>query len=355
MNKKLLSIAAAAILLLVLALGGAWWWLGRPLYTLGVARVLIDAEVPLEVTDFTGRIDVGGGIVLHSFSEGEGPLAVVVPGGPGAPPTKQWPGLTGLARTHRVLYYHQRGSGESSRPQLQLDGSYGENVRAVDRVYGMAQHVADIERIRQRSGQERITLIGHSFGALIATLYAAEFPERIAKLVLLAPAAMLKFPNGDEDLFARVQRVLPPSRREAFESWRAHYLDFSPALFKKTDAQLVALQNEFAEYYLEAARLKGWQLPAEDSQARLGGWMVFGIYLSLGMHHDYRDTIRAASMTAPVAVVHFADDMQSFDVAEEYASLFENARVTEVDGAGHFAPMAGTNAIYRALAQAIEN
>ena len=49
------------------------------------------------------------------------------------------------------------------------------------------EQVADIERVRRLLGQERLTVIGHSFGGFIATLYAVEFPERVDRLILVSP------------------------------------------------------------------------------------------------------------------------------------------------------------------------
>ena len=41
---------------------------------------------------------------------------------------------------------------------------------------------ATIERIRRILGRDRLTLVGHSFGAFLAAMYAAEFPDRVEAL-----------------------------------------------------------------------------------------------------------------------------------------------------------------------------
>lgn len=41
-----------------------------------------------------------------------------------------------------------------------------------------------------------VQLVGHSYGGWMAALYALEFPERLDKLVLLAPQGVLRFPLG---------------------------------------------------------------------------------------------------------------------------------------------------------------
>lgn len=60
----------------------------------------------------------------------------------------------------------------------------------------MAYYVA--EAVRQLEWtQQSFSLIGHSMGAAIASLYAASFPEQIRSLVLLDGAGPLSRPAGD--------------------------------------------------------------------------------------------------------------------------------------------------------------
>ena len=51
-------------------------------------------------------------------------------------------------------------------------------------------------------GLDRITLVGHSFGAMIAAEYAAHYPRRVAKLVLLSPFGLWRDDHPVADLFS---------------------------------------------------------------------------------------------------------------------------------------------------------
>jgi len=51
---------------------------------------------------------------------------------------------------------------------------------------------AILDYARQISGVEKIYLLGHSQGGVVASMLAGYYPEYIAKLALLAPAATLK-------------------------------------------------------------------------------------------------------------------------------------------------------------------
>src|SRR5207245_7353607 len=77
-----------------------------------------------------------------------------------------------LEHSLRMVYFDQRGSGTSERPWT------GE--------YSMATLVEDIEGLRRELGVPQIALIGHSFGGALALEYAATYPARVARLVIVS-------------------------------------------------------------------------------------------------------------------------------------------------------------------------
>ena len=54
--------------------------------------------------------------------------------------------------------------------------------------WGLEQHVDDLLAVLDDEGIERTTLVGHSFGGLVALALAAAAPARLSSLVLLDPA-----------------------------------------------------------------------------------------------------------------------------------------------------------------------
>lgn len=93
-----------------------------------------------------------------------GPTVVVLHGGPGAP-GEMAPVARELANSFRVLEPLQRGSG-------------GEPLT-------VAIHVQDLrEVILEHCGAERPSLVGYSWGAMLALAYAAEHPTSADPIVL---------------------------------------------------------------------------------------------------------------------------------------------------------------------------
>ena len=244
------------------------------------------------------------------------------------PPTSPWPGLSALTEQYAFHYYHQRGCGRSTRPidHLPSENPY-QAMRTLDRTLGLGAQIADIERIRRILDDETLILIGHSFGGFLAALYAAEFPERVEKLILIAPASVLVMPQTGGDLFEAVRKRLPEEMLGGYDAFLAEYFDFG-GLFAKSEAELAALNAEFGRYYAAVA-----EVPVQE-QGEPGGWMVSAMYVSMGKRHDYRKALR--SVQAPTLVIHGEDDLQSESASRAYADLLPNAQFVVIEDVGHF-------------------
>lgn len=81
-----------------------------------------------------------------------------------------------IAAHRTVVFYDQRGTGRSGELKP------GQSCTVADQV-------ADLEALRVRLGVERVDLLGHSWGGLLAMAYAVRHPERVAHLVLCDSSA----------------------------------------------------------------------------------------------------------------------------------------------------------------------
>lgn len=107
-----------------------------------------------------------------------GPVAVCVHGL--TTPSLVWHGVAqGLAQMgFRVLIYDLYGRGYSDRPSGKQDRHF------------FIQQLNDL--LADQGIEDDITLFGYSLGGGIATAFAAQHPEKVRQLVLLAPAGMIK-------------------------------------------------------------------------------------------------------------------------------------------------------------------
>ena len=261
--------------------------------------------IALDPPDQTGVREgywrVEQGIELYHFSRGEGEPVLVIHGGPGVPFQTSWQGLDGITG-YRFTYYHQRGCGASTIPIDRFDSrNYPQNVQKLDHALGMAAQLADIERIRRILGVEKLTLIGHSYGGFLATLYALEFPNRVKRMVLVSPASLLSFPPADGGM-DRVQEYLSAESKTRYDEFRKAYFDYG-SIFSKSEVELAELNALYGEFYMEALANTGVP-PAGGTAAsyRPGGWVVHAVYMSMGMKYDYRPL--CSGIPAPALVIH---------------------------------------------------
>jgi proline iminopeptidase len=101
------------------------------------------------------------------------PPVVLVHGGPGHSSLSFKGSFDFLAADRRVVYYDQRGSGNSEAKPMPGD-------------YRIEALVEELEALRREVIRaDRVVVVGHSFGGAIAQRYALAHPDRVAALVLV--------------------------------------------------------------------------------------------------------------------------------------------------------------------------
>ena len=113
-------------------------------------------------------VETAGATLAVRESRLDGEPLLLLHGGPGAPDSMQTD-IAPLLPELRCVSFDQRGTGGS---------------RCRDGRYGIDDYVADIETIREQLGISAWHVLGHSWGGLLAQLYAARQGGRVRSLVL---------------------------------------------------------------------------------------------------------------------------------------------------------------------------
>ena len=126
-------------------------------------------------------------------------------GGPGAPHDYLEP-LEAVAGTgRRVIFYDQLGCGNSDVP---TDPS----------IYTMALYLQELDAIRRALGLERVHILGHSWGAMLAMEYALAPAVGMASLILADGGA--SSPQWATEM-RRLVAELPPEVQERIQTHEA--------------------------------------------------------------------------------------------------------------------------------------
>ena len=103
--------------------------------------------------------------------KGEGDPIVLIAGGPGNSHLYFTPWFDELARNHKVIYFDAFGRGKSSKAKNKEE-------------YSFQRDVDDLEGLRKALGVEKWSVLGHSYGGMVAQAYAIQYPTAVDKLIL---------------------------------------------------------------------------------------------------------------------------------------------------------------------------
>jgi pimeloyl-ACP methyl ester carboxylesterase len=252
----------------------------------------------------------GTRLAYHTIGTGR-PL-VCVPGGP-MRASAYLGDFGGLSARRALVLLDLRGTGDSEVP--------------LDRAsYRCDRQVDDIEALRIELGLDRLDLAGHSGGATLAVLYAARYPDRVDRLVLVCPGTRpvgIEIEDADRREVAELRRG-EPWFADAFaaferiwsgESTPADWEAISPFMYGRWDEDTrAAVETRPGQRNEEAAALY-YAEGALDPPA-----------------------VRPAIASLPARVLLLAGE---YDAAlppmraAEYAELFANAELVVQPGAGH--------------------
>lgn len=96
--------------------------------------------------------------------------------------SRSWTPLLPYLSRYRLLVPDQRGHGASDAPEC---------------CYGTSQFAFDARLFLDALAIKRAAIAGHSLGSMVAISLAADYPERVSKLVLIGSTALVPVKRGD--------------------------------------------------------------------------------------------------------------------------------------------------------------
>lgn len=246
-------------------------------------------------------------------------------GGPGAHHDYLYPGMLALAERHRLVTYDQRGGGQSRTDDpapITWETQVGDLAAVVGEVHA-----------------QPLTLVGYSWGGLLAMLYAIEanrtgampMPER---MVLVSPAPITR---EWRNMFEK--SLLERQRGPAIQAMRAE-LSASGLRERDMDAyRQRSFELSVAGYFADPS------LAGSLTPFRVTGRVQSSIWESLG-DFDLREALRAVAM--PVLVVHGREDPIPLSSSEAIATALRGELVV-LESCGHVPYVEQPAALFAAI------
>jgi proline iminopeptidase len=256
---------------------------------------------------------VRDGVRLHYRTEGSGTPAIFLSGGPGFEVDYVTPVAEFLPASYQRVFFEQRGTGRSTL-ELTPDTMTLRNV------------VEDLEGLRLHLKQERLFLVGHSWGGMLAMAYAAAHPDRIDRMVLIGPGGpTLEFIKWFPD---NIRKRLQPEELEAERYW-----DEAPK--RGVDEDKAALEGTRAitpGYFFDRAKGLAFASTLKDGavHARVN-LLLFG---DMRKQYDSRPGLQKVSR--PVLIVQGREDPVGDKTAEDIHEAIKTSTLVFINECGHF-------------------
>jgi proline iminopeptidase len=288
---------------------------------------------PPRTVGFTSTTDVPLYWCAYGVETGE--RLLVLHGGPGAHHDYLLPQMLRLAapqgiESRDLLFYDQRGGGRSRAESREREGDVTWQT-----------HVRDLDRVIEELEIRPLTLVGYSWGGLLALLYAREAAAgsvnaKPSRLVLVDPAPVARrYRNEFEREFAR---------RQAGPEIQALRQELDDSKLRERD--LAAYRHRSFE--LSVAGYFADPRKARDlTPFRVTGRIQQSVWESLG-NYDLPADQTFRSIRVPTLIVHGRQDPIPLASSEECASAL-HATLVVLDQCGHVPYVEQPEGLFRAI------
>ena len=267
-----------------------------------------------------------GGVLIYMTSFGTGDPLVVVHGGPGASHDYFLPYLLPLARTNRLIFIDERGSGRS------------EKLEDVSK-YTVEAMADDVEAVRKALGLGKINLLGHSYGGVLAQAYAFKYQANLSHLVLCSTFHSTKALN---EIFRQMKARMSPELRARIDKAEAaglfgHGKDYEKNRY--SNDYMIAAWGEGYFPYLYQNRPDPNYDPVENGNTSWDlyreMWGSHGEFVVDGNLSSVEYGDRLGTIKVPTLITVGDHDESDPSIARNMAALIPGSKLVVLPKSGH--------------------
>lgn len=275
-------------------------------------------DMPIALTGPASRFYISQRLRLHyvEWGDREAPPLLLIHGGRDHCRNWDWV-ATDLARDYRIFAPDLRGHGDS---QWLIGG-----------VYRMTDYVYDIAQLFFHLGLEKAPIIGHSLGGAITLNFAGAFPGKVTKLIAIEGLGL-----SPDRMKKRAEDTTP----EKMQKWIGEMRGVAGRLPRRYDTiEEAAARMHEANAHLSAEH--AWHLTVHGVNQNEDGtysWK-FDNYVRVDRPFGLSpDEIRDfwQNIDCPTLLVRGTESWASDPSTDGRAENFKNARVENIERAGHW-------------------
>jgi proline iminopeptidase len=250
----------------------------------------------------------------HYRTFGKGEPILIINGGPGMNSN----GFADVAKKisdlgYMTIIFDQRGTGKSTLEKLDTS------------TITMDLMALDIENLRKELKIKKWTILGHSFGGLLACHYFSKYPERVDRIIFSSSGGVnMNFVNN---LKARIQNNLTQTQRDSL-SYYQNKITAGDTSYNTRKKRAGFLANAYV-YNKKYANLIADRLM--ELNMEVNGLVVNDLFK---INFNYQNMF--IKNNVPVLVIQGKNDVISIETAEEIKNSFGNSKLKLLDNCGHY-------------------
>jgi len=256
---------------------------------------------------------IGGRVWYKAVGSGDATPMLILHGGPGMPSYYLEP-LEGLADERPIVFYDQLGCGRSDQPE---DSS----------LWRVERFVEELGQVRQELNLERVHILGHSWGTILAVDYALTQPRGLASLILASPALSVPRWLEDQNIY---RRQLPDDVQDVLDQHESAGTTDSE---EYQEAVMVFYQRHLC-------RLDPWPAGLERTMAEMGEQVYLTMwgpseFYATGTLVNYDRTNHLHEISVPTLLTCGRYDEATPKTTEWYQGLIPGSEIAYFEQSSH--------------------
>ena len=248
---------------------------------------------------------------------GKGEPFILLHGGPGMYHNELFPFFLDFAKSNKVIFYDQRGNGKSTLERIDST------------TFTVELMIEDLEELRKEFGIDKLNIIGHSWGGLLAMYYAVKYPENLNRLILVDAA-----PVNTDLLIKCYEKQISMFEPEEWEYvqklWESEdYLAGNPEVHNEAmriSEGTVFSNKDVIDDYMKVAAFN--ETTAKNAVALN--------YLATQMKLNIHVQDRLSNIKCPTLIINGKDDFIVEEVPRLVNKLITNSEIVFIEHAGHY-------------------
>ncbi len=268
------------------------------------------------------------------------PRLLVLHGGPGAHHDYLLPQLLRLAERHDCLFYDQRGGGRSKYDNLQTITWHTQ--------------AEDLARVADALVDGPLHVVGYSWGALLALLYALDAAGVTLPVVGAPLGDVHRVPPRAPDSLTLIDPApITRAHRQTFEDEMARRAQSPAVQAMRAELQSSGLRERDPDAYRQRAfelSVAGYfhdpHRARDLTPFRVTGRVQQSVWESLG---EFDLAPHLAAIRCPTLIVHGRQDPIPLASSEAVAAALPHARLAVLDDCGHVPYVEQPDALFAAV------